>query len=83
VILPGFTLERREDGAFPARAGTGGRDGGQLVRARARGDGRAARLQSATLLYLWTLYYGRLRDAGSGRRDRLHAISGQVAGYPG
>jgi hypothetical protein len=28
VILPGFTPERREDSAVPARAGPGGRDGG-------------------------------------------------------
>jgi hypothetical protein len=42
VNIRGFTLERRESGVVLARAVLGGRDGGQLERAGARGDGRSA-----------------------------------------
>ena len=37
VDFRGFTLERRGMARGPARAAAGGRDGGQLVRAGARG----------------------------------------------
>jgi len=39
VDFRGFVLERRRDDADPARAAAGGRDGGLLVRVRARGRG--------------------------------------------
>jgi len=42
VILPGFTLERREDGTVPAWAATGGRDGGQPSAGSCPGHARPA-----------------------------------------